>query len=267
MWILTVLKRGKLQLCISPCYNLLAKKSLYQIHSCYRYCNEKLHLRKKNYKIGRGKFSWLKISFLFAGEQMYWWHGIRGYVWKNYIDWGEMLNPSVDWDSHYQMVFHEFHSTRVLGEWQVKNPAGCGCLPLLPRVLYLVRVVTEVPRWRAQRLSTVVQFLNEGLLLFALTVLGEVAGEWGGHQVLYWWLCACDAEDACAALPSMHAATRGWALLPFPLHDHLGKHRNLGAFLLWWELLCKGKWICWKQMTKCLADTVTFFQGMTENNK
>lgn len=223
MWILTVLKRGKLQLCISPCYNLLAKKSLYQIHSCYRYCNEKLHLRKKNYKIGRGKFSWLKISFLFAGEQMYWWHGIRGYVWKNYVDWGEMLNPSVDWDSHYQMVFHEFHSTRVLGKWQVKNPAGCGCLPLLPRVLYLVRVVTKVPRWRAQRLSTVVQFLNEGLLLFALTVLGEVAGEVGRPPssvlmalCLWCWRCLC-----CIALNA--CCYTGLGTAPLPLAWPLGQ--------------------------------------------
>lgn len=61
--------------------------------------------------------------------------GLGAIKWKNYVDWGKMLNPSVDWDPHYQVVFHEFHKRPVLDEWQVKNPTGCGCLPLLPRAI------------------------------------------------------------------------------------------------------------------------------------
>lgn len=41
-------ERTVITLCFtSPCYNLLAKRSLYQIHSCYRCCNEKITSEKE----------------------------------------------------------------------------------------------------------------------------------------------------------------------------------------------------------------------------
>lgn len=87
----------------------------------------------------------------------------------------------------------------LLGEWQVKNPAACGCLTLLPRVitcLYLVRVVKKVaPKWRGQWLSTVVELLNKWLFLFAL---GEVAGEVGKPpSSVLMALCSCCRRCLC----------------------------------------------------------------------
>lgn len=149
------------------------------MHSCYRCCNEKEHLTKKNYKIRGGKFSWLKGSILFAGEQMYRWYGTGGRVWKNYADWGEMLNPSVEWDSHYQMVFHEFHKRLwwVAGKepywlWLLTSPSPCNNM-----CLYLVRAVKKVvPKWRRQWLSTVVQ------LLIPVCSYSTRGSGWGGGE-------------------------------------------------------------------------------------
>lgn len=104
-------------------------------------------------------------------------------------------------DSRYQVVFHEFHERPVFGEWQVKNPTGCGCLPLLSHVITCVCTWWEW--WKKQSPSeedngTVVELLNEWLLLFALTVLGEVAGEEGEPpSSVLMALCSCCRRCLC----------------------------------------------------------------------
>lgn len=58
---------------------------------------------------------------------MYRWHGTGGHVWKIFVARGEMWNPSVDLDSHYQVFFHEFHKRSA---WWVAGKDAC-CLWLL----------------------------------------------------------------------------------------------------------------------------------------
>lgn len=42
---------------------------------------------------------------------------------------------SFHWFRRPQVLFHESHERPVFDEWQVKNPFGCGCLPVLSCVI------------------------------------------------------------------------------------------------------------------------------------
>lgn len=91
-----------------------------------------------------------------------------------------MLNPSVHSDSRYQVVFHESHKRLFFGEWQLKKPFGCGCLPVLSCVITCSYIDENkdgekvIPKWRRRWYSC---RAPEWLFLFALTVLGEMAGD------------------------------------------------------------------------------------------
>lgn len=168
-------------------------------------------LIKKVLPVFLEKDVWIPMDWGWWVEQLCW------------LGWNT-VNHFKDSDSHQQVIFHKSHKRPLFGECQAKNSFGCVCLSALLRAITCFYTWWDRVRWKKlfqneECDSTAVKLLNEWLFLFALTVLGEMAGDEVKPPISVLMACVCAAEDACTALPIMHAATWCRTLLPLSLHD------------------------------------------------